>query len=123
MLRPPLATAEQLKSFHADDYVNFLRCVNPGNQSELLQGEASSLKVEYAARVLYRAEVPVCRASGRHAGMRKFNVGEDCPAFDGLFDFCRRYTGGSLAGVHRLLVAFVRSMLLKDGICFRRYEA
>ena len=24
------------------------------------------------------------------------NVGDDCPAFDGLLEYCRRATGGSL---------------------------
>eukprot|EP00958_Prasinococcus_capsulatus_P019772 scaffold2482_cov407-Prasinococcus_capsulatus_cf.AAC.12 len=72
VLRPPLASAEQLKAFHADDYIDFLRSVNPENQAELVQG------------------------------VRRFNVGEDCPAFEGLFDYCRRYTGGSLAGAMRL---------------------
>ena len=34
--------------------------------------------------------------------MRKFNLGEDCPIFEGLFDFCQLYTGGSLDGAVRL---------------------
>lgn len=29
---------------------------------------------------------------------RRFNVGEDCPVFDGLYEYCKIYTGGSLDG-------------------------
>lgn len=28
--------------------------------------------------------------------MKRFNVGEDCPVFDGLFDFCQASAGGSI---------------------------
>ena len=29
-------------------------------------------------------------------------MGEDCPVFDGLYEYCCTYTGGSLAGAARL---------------------
>ncbi len=29
---------------------------------------------------------------------RRFNVGEDCPVFDGLYEYCKLYTAGSLDG-------------------------
>lgn len=28
--------------------------------------------------------------------LQRFNVGEDCPVFDGLFEFCQIYTSGSM---------------------------
>lgn len=31
-----------------------------------------------------------------------FNVGDDCPVFYGLFDFCSMYTGASLEGAMKL---------------------
>uniref|UniRef100_A0A915E3Q2 Histone deacetylase n=1 Tax=Ditylenchus dipsaci TaxID=166011 RepID=A0A915E3Q2_9BILA len=34
--------------------------------------------------------------------MLKFNVGEDCPVFDGLFEFCQLSSGGSLAAAVKL---------------------
>ncbi|XP_035249824.1 histone deacetylase 1-like isoform X2 [Anguilla anguilla] len=34
--------------------------------------------------------------------MQRFNVGEDCPVFDGLFEFCQLSTGGSVAGAVKL---------------------
>lgn len=32
----------------------------------------------------------------------RFNVGEDCPVFDGLFEFCQLYTSGSIGGAAML---------------------
>jgi histone deacetylase 1/2 len=34
--------------------------------------------------------------------MQRYNLGEDCPIFEGLFDFCQLYTGGSIDGAVRL---------------------
>ena len=31
--------------------------------------------------------------------LKRYNVGEDCPVFDGLYDYCRTYTGGSMGGM------------------------
>lgn len=31
-----------------------------------------------------------------------YNVGDDCPVFEGLFDFCSMYTGASLEGAMKL---------------------
>lgn len=30
------------------------------------------------------------------------NVGEDCPVFDGLYEFCQLSSGGSIAGAVKL---------------------
>lgn len=34
--------------------------------------------------------------------LARFNVGDDCPVFDGMFDFCRTYAGGSIEGARKL---------------------
>lgn len=34
--------------------------------------------------------------------LQRFNVGEDCPVFDGIFEFCQLYTSGSIGGAARL---------------------
>lgn len=34
--------------------------------------------------------------------LQQFNLGEDCPIFEGLWDFCQLYTGGSIEGAVRL---------------------
>lgn len=34
--------------------------------------------------------------------MSRFNLGEDCPVFDGLWEYCKTYTGGSIEGARRV---------------------
>lgn len=34
--------------------------------------------------------------------LQRFNVGEDCPVFDGMYEFCQLYTSGSIGGAIRL---------------------
>ncbi|KAK7489028.1 hypothetical protein BaRGS_00019689 [Batillaria attramentaria] len=70
--RPYRATFHDMCRFHAEDYIDFLRRVTPIN----VQSYTKSLSV--------------------------FNVGEDCPVFDGMFDFCSMYTGASLEGAVKL---------------------
>jgi histone deacetylase 1/2 len=61
-----------MTNFHTDDYIGFLQMVTPEN------------KHKYSNEQL------------------KFNVGADSPIFDGLFDFCSIYAGGSIEGAARL---------------------
>ena len=68
----PLITASELTRFHSEDYVNFLRLIKPDNMHE------------------YKEE------------LQRFKVVEDCPVFNGLYEFCQIYTSGSIAGAHRL---------------------
>lgn len=70
--RPRLASFDEMTRFHTDDYLNFLRLVTPQTRSEF-------------ARQLAR-----------------FNVGDDCPIFDGLYRYCQIYTGGSLGAAAQL---------------------
>jgi len=70
--RPHKATQEEMTKFHSDDYIKFLRSIRPDNMSE------------------YNKQ------------MQRFNVGEDCPVFDGLYEFCQLSTGGSVAGAVKL---------------------
>ena len=72
VFRPKLVSASQLTKFHSDDYINFLRMITPDNMSDYLRQ------------------------------MQRFNVGEDCPVFDGLFEFCQLYASGSIGGALRL---------------------
>lgn len=64
--------AKDMTVFHTDDYVNFIRNVTP---------ETVSLFSNQLTR---------------------FNVGDDCPVFHGLFQFCQLSAGGSLGGASRL---------------------
>mmetsp|Transcript_13112 Transcript_13112/g.28756 ORF Transcript_13112/g.28756 Transcript_13112/m.28756 type:complete len:451 (+) Transcript_13112:82-1434(+) len=70
--RPKLVPASQLTRFHSDDYINFLRLISPDNMGDYIRQ------------------------------LQRFNVGEDCPVFDGLFEFCQIYASGSIGGAVRL---------------------
>eukprot|EP01034_Spumella_vulgaris_P032201 gene32201-39763_t len=70
--RPKLVSAAQLTRFHSDDYINFLRLISPDNMGDYIRQ------------------------------LQRFNVGEDCPVFDGLFEFCQIYASGSIGGAVRL---------------------
>lgn len=61
-----------MTKFHSDDYVDFLKRITPDNMHE------------YSRQ------------------LQKFNVGEDCPVFDGLFEFCQISAGGSIGGAVKL---------------------
>ncbi|EFX81904.1 histone deacetylase 3-like [Daphnia pulex] len=70
--RPYRASAHDMCRFHSEDYIEFLQRVSPQN----------------------------IQAFSKCLG--QFNVGDDCPVFDGLFDFCSMYTGASLEGATKL---------------------
>lgn len=46
--------------------------------------------------------VALCLQQHQYTQLQRFNVGEDCPVFDGLFEFCQLYTSGSIGGAIRL---------------------
>lgn len=68
--RPRKAYPVELAQFHSEDYVDFLARVTPDNQAEYLKQ------------------------------MQQFNLGEDCPIFDGLFEFCK-YVANALPSTWR----------------------
>ncbi|KAI5315305.1 hypothetical protein L3X38_044481 [Prunus dulcis] len=72
VLKPYPARDRDLCRFHADDYVSFLRNITPETQQDQLRQ------------------------------LKRFNVGEDCPVFDGLYSFCQTYAGGSVGGAVKL---------------------
>jgi histone deacetylase 1/2 len=70
--RPHKAQFEDITKYHSDDYVKFLKTITPETATE----------------------------NSKH--MSRFNVGEDCPLFDGLYEFCQLSAGGSIAGAAKL---------------------
>ncbi|CAJ0897601.1 4279_t:CDS:2 [Entrophospora sp. SA101] len=72
IFRPRPSTFDELTQFHTDDYINFLEKITPDNKDYFFKE------------------------------CTKFNVGEDCPVFMGLLDYCKIATGGSLEGAARL---------------------
>ncbi|KAL0584321.1 hypothetical protein ABG067_005822 [Albugo candida] len=72
IFRPPLVPWTELTRFHSDDYIYFLRLVTPDNMHEYVRQ------------------------------LQRFNVGEDCPVFDGVFEFCQLYASASIGGAAKL---------------------
>lgn len=72
VFRPHLASEAEMSKFHAEDYVDFLRRITPDNMDEFSNQ------------------------------MQRYNVGEDCPVYDGLFEFCQISSGGSIEGAVKL---------------------
>jgi len=67
-------TGNAVPQFHSDDFIDFLQKVTPDHTSQMRMMEE----------------------------IKRFNLGEDCPLFDNLYEFCRIYTGASLQGATRL---------------------
>eukprot|EP00882_Tetradesmus_deserticola_P022357 GHRQ01024259.1.p1 GENE.GHRQ01024259.1~~GHRQ01024259.1.p1 ORF type:complete len:238 (+),score=108.36 GHRQ01024259.1:440-1153(+) len=72
VFRAVKAQPMQLGQFHSADYIDLLSLVTPDNQAE------------------------------HAAAMARHNFNEDCPVFDGLFEYCRLYAGASIQGAVRL---------------------
>ncbi|RDA90288.1 hypothetical protein CP533_1492 [Ophiocordyceps camponoti-saundersi (nom. inval.)] len=66
------ATRGEMTQFHTDDYIDFLQKVTPDNMDSYMREQG------------------------------KYNVGDDCPVFEGLFEFCGISAGGSMEGAARL---------------------
>ncbi|ODQ79266.1 hypothetical protein BABINDRAFT_37759 [Babjeviella inositovora NRRL Y-12698] len=70
---PRRATKDELTAFHSEDYVDFLRQVTPDNSSKYLEA------------------------------LREFNIGDDCPVFDGMYDYSSIYAGALLDATRKLI--------------------
>ncbi|KWU45643.1 hypothetical protein RHOSPDRAFT_32565 [Rhodotorula sp. JG-1b] len=75
VLKPDRCTPHEMTRFHSDEYIDCLARVTPETFDDMT-GHGS-----------------------------RFLVGEDCPAFDGLFEFCSISAGGSLSAARRLIDA------------------
>ena len=74
------ATSDEIKAFHKDEYVDFLKKVTPNN--------------------LYELYPDLINSSGYSSAV--FGVGDDCPIFDGLYDYCSLYAGASIDAARKL---------------------
>jgi histone deacetylase 1/2 len=93
--RPKLITADHMTRYHSDDYVNFLRIITPGT-------DPTPHFCEYPHKITDNM--------GEYSRqLQRFNVGEDCPVFDGLFEFCQLYTSGSI-GTKLISVKFTNQL-------------
>ncbi|KAL4260139.1 histone deacetylase family protein [Pleurotus pulmonarius] len=81
MFDPRPATEEELTAYHDSDYIDFL---------------SRKVDVPMLSSVTPKNQV------GMKQAIDKFNCVEDCPIFAEMYDFCRMYAGGSLAGARKL---------------------
>ncbi|PPQ90414.1 hypothetical protein CVT25_014932 [Psilocybe cyanescens] len=72
IFRAKPATKREMTQFHSDEYVEFLSRITPSNMNSFVKEQ------------------------------HKYNVGDDCPVFDGLFEYCSISAGGSMEGAARL---------------------
>ncbi|OMJ13414.1 Histone deacetylase 1 [Smittium culicis] len=72
VIRPIPATSNEMTRFHSNDYIEYLKRASP----------------EFAEK--------------QHVHTLRYLPGEDCPPFDGIFEFCSISAGGSIAGAQRL---------------------
>ena len=73
MYSPRKATDQELAEFHSQDYVEFIKRVTPNNYSNFQKFQS------------------------------RFNIGvDDCPVFDGLYDFCCLSAGSSVEGARKI---------------------
>jgi histone deacetylase 1/2 len=70
--------------FHSDDYIDFLSKVTPENMAAFSSHQTK------------------CNPPKSMISLTVVNVGDDCPVFDGLFEFCGISGGGSMEGAARL---------------------
>ena len=72
VLSPQRATPADMMQFHTEEYINFLQMATPEN---------------------------ILTQNGLYD---KFNISEDCPIFDGLYEFCQISAGGSISAAREL---------------------
>ncbi|KAM0749710.1 hypothetical protein T439DRAFT_37266 [Meredithblackwellia eburnea MCA 4105] len=72
VLRPARASAHEMTKFHTDEYIDFLARVTP-EIADQMTGHGT-----------------------------RFLIGDDCPSFEGLFEFCSISAGGSTCAARRL---------------------
>lgn len=102
--------------FHTDDYVHFLQHCNPDNLHQYSM-ELSRYNVDVDVRrkkkraqlrqakqcALFTCSLLGLAHAFSHATCSSaLSSLRQCPVFDGLYLFCRMYTGGSVGGAYKL---------------------
>ena len=70
------ALQDELAAFHTPDYLDFLAKIAPSNIKDFPE-----------------------------LTQQQYGIGDDCPVFDGLYDYCSLYTGSTLSAVNTLLAS------------------
>lgn len=110
--RPHKASAEEMTKYHSDEYIKFLHAIRPDNMSEYSK---QMQRCEFGQRGQLCRFVNFDMSAILWLSLRcgfAVNVGEDCPVFDGLFEFCQLSAGGSVGELFSL------KLLLRRTSCF-----
>ena len=99
MHRGHIANLGQLSRFHSDDYLDFL--MKTTSITRLDASKGSLLKTLNAISNTI-GDMGTSFDSDR-VQLKRFNIGEDCPLFEGLYDFCSLYTGSSLVAAQQII--------------------
>jgi histone deacetylase 1/2 len=88
-----------MAQFHTDEYVDFLSRVTPDIVEAAAEGSGGP-RVAGVAREMGRCALPILFSFPFLARLivlpSAVNVGDDCPVFDGLFEYCSISAGGSM---------------------------
>jgi acetoin utilization deacetylase AcuC-like enzyme len=108
MHRGFVAPFEQLAKYHSDAYLGFLRKTTSVMRHGAMDKMSAGKKQEtsHALRRLNELASQVEGGEDRveeRQLLRSFNVGEDCPLFEGLYDFCSLYTGSTLVAGQQII--------------------
>jgi histone deacetylase 1/2 len=79
-----------MSQFHTDEYVDFLYRITPDNAHQFAKEQVKCAR---------EPDLAICfRITWGYVLMAADNVGDDCPIFDGLFEYCSISAGGSMGG-------------------------
>lgn len=81
-----------MTQFHTDDYIDFLSRVTPENMEQYPKEQA---------KCKHRTRFQSCHVTNI---LWLVNVGDDCPVFEGLFEYCGLSAGGSMGKYHPMHV-------------------
>ena len=84
VFRPRRAKKDDMTKFHSDEYIEFLEKVTPETVEQLTGGGVRCEPKSLLSNFGYDLDAVL--------GL----IGEDCPAFEGLWEFCSISAGGSI---------------------------
>lgn len=85
---------------HSEDYIAFLKRIRPENHGVKEWILNPLMSAGFKCSLAKQSEADFRRSLEHYYTI--FNFAADCPVFDGLYDFCRLYSGASLTAARHL---------------------
>lgn len=103
-----------MSAFHTDEYIDFLSRVSPDNMESYAKEQVKCMALFFFLFLLILGLSLVLDLFGLIGLTYRFslsillsktivNVGDDCPIFEGLFEYCQLSAGGSMGMSSTLL--------------------